>query len=164
MYGVLVTGQTLWDITLTIDDNQIGHSTNGITVIWEYFEPHIMGNDIFDNNLYGIEVVAGSAHIVANIISMCYSAGIAVSGDLAWANILGNKIWNNQTYGIECSGGAAGRNTIVSCNIILQNGQDIWYPGPAVPPFTFNNNTFDSSPGFAPGRYNADSNGNPIAP
>jgi hypothetical protein len=163
-YGVYISGMTTWDIYLTIDDNQIGYNSTGIMVMWEYFEPRIMGNDIFHNYQYGIEVVAGHAHIVANTIAYSYSAGIAVSGGMAWANILGNKIWNNQTYGIECSGGAAGFNSVISSNIIIMNGQDIWYPGPAAPPFTFNNNTFDTSPGFAPGRYNATSAGLPILP
>ncbi len=166
MYGVFLQGMTSIEAVLTVDDNQIGNHNTGIMLMLEYSEPRIMGNEIRANNTYGIEVVAGFAHIVANTISRCSGAGIAVAGDMASAHIVGNNIWDNQMYGLECSGGGGGAtNSVVSSNIIILNGQDIWYPGPAIPPFTFNNNTFDSSPGLpAPGRYNVDSNGNPIAP
>ncbi len=164
MYGVFLTGLSSREIVLTIDDNQIGNNNTGIMLMLEDSEPRIMGNEIRENYAYGIEVVAGNAHIVANTISRCNSAGIAVAGDMASAHIVGNNIWDNQMYGLECSGGAVAFNSVVSSNIIIMNGQDIWYPGLVAPPFTFNNNTFDSSPGFAPGLYNVDSGGTAIAP
>lgn len=125
-FGVLVTGMTNWDIYLTIDDNQIGYNDVGISLQWDYFETRVMGNDIF-NGQYGIEVVSGNAHIVANTVSECQTAGVCVSGSNATAHIVGNNIWLNYNYGIDCAANAHG---VVSSNIIQNPNQDLNYVAP----------------------------------